>query len=209
MPKATHTTTSRSNNGRPQSEIARMADEIARLQQLTLDIDRTGATDDCGDADTRTVDEPHLPDGRHQRSFFERINTQAYDRLGALEEAISFLEPETLDDVLTIAILLGTEVDRFNAKYGYDPFEDRSNNRSDDDNRKLEEAERRIERLHTAMIRGLMKFASSPIVSSGYLRETWDTIPWSEELATADAELAKMPRKRGAEPEPTNSATQH
>jgi len=54
-----------------------------------------------------------------------------------------------------------------------------------------------------------MRVASSPITGLGYVSACWDAPPWSEELATVEAELAKMPVKLGKEANPTNSETQH
>ena len=193
MSKATHTAPTRSNSGRPQSEIARHAEEIARLWRLKEGITAKRASYEENDRD--------LPDGRDAGSFFEEVDKEALHRIKVLERAVSLLEPETLDDVLTLMALLGTALEFFIEAYiieGEDPKKF-----------KFKEEERGINRLRHAVVRGLLKFASSPLIGQRYFSHRYDGTPWEDELALAEAELAKLPIKCEEVLDPQDRTTHH
>ena len=183
----------RSNSGRPQSEIARHAEEIARLWRLVDGITAKRASCEENDGD--------IPDGRDASGFFEDVSREALDRIHALERAVSILEPETLDDVLTLMALLGRALEFFIEAYiieGADP-----------NKFKFKEEERGINRLRHAVVRGLLKFASSPLICQRYFSHRYNGTPWEEELALAEAELAKLPIKCEEVLDPEDRTTHH
>jgi len=189
--KRANTKSVRTATNRPPSEISRHAEEIARLWRLKGEIStkgarRKGATD-------------RIQDGRAACVFFDKVDKEALDRIRVLEQLVSLLEPRTLDDVLTVAILLNREVNElFNRQVYHDEFATRvpSFDKSHALTHSPENAERCVDRLRGAVIRGLIKFASSPIAREDYVSLAWDGLSWAEELATAEAELAKLSQKK-------------
>ena len=137
--------------------------------------------------------------------FFKRIEKEAYYRIRVLERAVSLLEPETLDDVLTLAVLLNNEMDCFIDEY----TDEVTNQEALADEFRFNEAKRRVERLRHAVIRGLLKLASSPIAEEHYVSSVWDASPWANDMETAAAELAKLPIKCEEVLDLTKSDTQH
>lgn len=199
--KRANTTSARAATNRPPSEISLHADEIARLWRLKEEIIAKRAR--------RNEPTARLQDGRAACVFFDKVDKEALDRIRVLEHLVSLLEPETLDDVLTLAILLNREVTELFHRQVYDeefPQGVPSFAKSRALAHSPEEVERCVDRLRNAMIRGLLKFASSPIAREDYVSLAWDGLPWAEELTTAETELAKLPRKLSKEPNaPDNS----
>jgi len=199
--KRANTTSARAATNRPPSEISRRADAIARLWRLKEEIIAKRAR--------RKEATSRLQDGCAACVFFDKVDKEALDRIRVLEHLVSLLEPETLDDVLTVAILLNREVNELFHRQVYDeefPQGVPSFAKSHALAHSPEEAKRCVDRLRNAMIRGLLKFASSPMARDDYVSLAWDGLPWAEELATAETELAKLPRKLFKEPNaPDNS----
>ncbi len=78
------------------------------------------------------------------------------------------------------------------------------------DQARLEEEQGRINRLFNAVTRGLMKFTSSPLTDSGvYFSKRCAPNTWEEDLALAEAELAKLPIKCEEALDAADRATQH
>jgi hypothetical protein len=183
--------------------IARLSGELLRLWEIDGKIDRTNA-------DVLQVDDgPHdnlLPDGHRKRAtFFEKVRKEAIARRNVLEQAIALEEPETLEDVLVLAILLQDAVDSLADFVDVDDDCDdvrlamavRAANgprNLKDEVRRFEEQRRDVERLNNAIVRGLRRFASSPLADGeNYWSACWHGRSWEEELALAEAEVAKLP----------------
>jgi hypothetical protein len=135
------------------SAIARIAGEIAGLSEVLSAID------------TERVKLP--PDGNSRVS--EKTESESLDRLDSLFEALWELEPETLDDVLTLVIaerqlaidLIENYADDAVSQY-VDPRPLPERDRS-----RFKRLKRHYDQLTDTIIRGLGRFAASPVVDCG------------------------------------------
>jgi len=185
--------------------IAKLSAELQRLIQIEAQIDCTGA-DNRPESDAH--DENLLPTGVKRYTFFESVRNEVLARRDILEEAITLEEPETLEDVLTLSVLHSAAVDALSDLVDLEDCDDvqlaaivRAANGPRNLRReraKFARQKRTVDRLHNAIIRGLRKFTSSPLVEEDhYWCLTWDAPTWEEKLALAEAELAKPPAVRG------------
>jgi hypothetical protein len=184
----------------PSTPIARLSAELLRLIEIDKLIDRTSGDtrpdDDAADANM-------LPDGRKRYSFLERVREEALARRDILEQAITLEEPENLEDVLTLAVLHSAAVDALADLVDFGDCDDAQlaaivRAANGPRNLRREHAEfaaqkRTVDRLQNAIVRGLGKLTSSPLVDEDhYWSLTWDAPSWEEELTLAEAEVAKL-----------------
>lgn len=169
------------NKEAPKSDISRCAEEIANLNRLTLAIDEKHAITEG--------ENTMLEQGCSVGTFLKHFETEALDRIEALKQAASLMEPQTLDDVLTLAIILATETNNLLEWSVSEELEPHVNHveRTPRDQSAYRIDYRQVVRLHRTILNGLREFASSPLAGDPYWFKSW-----SSEVSTVDEELEKM-----------------
>jgi hypothetical protein len=166
-----------------------MAAEIARLARLEDRIDATGADKDprtppgweeMGPDEMAALPKAEmLPDGRHRPTFFERVREEIVDRIDSLSAGIALEECRSMDDVAVVAVLFREAATVYVER------------RLDGTKAEQERAWRTMRRIGDVLARGVQPFVPSEMLER-FVSPGWSLHTWAEELALAEAELAKL-----------------